>query len=456
MNQVLDFIEGQKGKHLSELFEFLKFESISTEPDKTEEVNNTAEWLKNHIKHIGFEKVEVFETKGHPIVYAEWLGAGADAKTVLVYGHYDVQPVDPIELWETPPFEPTIRNGKIFARGSADDKGQVFAHLKGLEAHLITNGKLPVNVKLIIEGEEEAGSSNLEPFVIEHKDMLKCDTILISDTEWYADGYPSICYALRGISYIEVKVVGPNRDLHSGSFGGAVDNPIQVLAWMINQLKDKDGKITIPGFYDNVLDVSDFERENFKKLPFDENEYKKDLSIGAVAGEIGYSTLERTWIRPSIDVNGIKGGYIGEGAKTVLPSEASAKISMRLVPNQSSEEITKKIEKYLNEIAPPTTKISVVHLHGGEPVMTPVDSPGIKAAVAAMKSAFGKEPVFMREGGSIPIVALFSKVLQAPPVLLGLGLPGDNIHSPNENFDLNNFYGGIKASALFFSEFAKL
>ncbi len=456
MDDVLSFIESKKEENLTGLMEFLKFESISSEPEKKEEVKRTAEYLKDHILNIGFETVKVVETAGHPIVYAEWTGAGKNAKTVLIYGHYDVQPVDPIELWDTPPFEPTVRNGKIFARGTADDKGQVFAQLKALEAHLKTNGKLPVNVKLVIEGEEEAGSNNLDPFVRNNKEMLACDTVVISDTEWFADDVPSICYALRGISFIEVKLTGPNRDLHSGTFGGLVANPIQVLAKMIDELIDENGRITIPGFYDDVLDVTDFERENFKKLPFDLEKYKKDLSVKALTGEKGYTPLERTWIRPSLDINGIKGGYTGEGAKTILPSEASAKISMRLVPNQKPEDITNKIIKYLKQIAPDTVKIEINPLHGGEPVLTPIDSPGIKAAQKALKAAFGKEPVFMREGGSIPIVALFSEVLNVAPVLMGFGLPGDNIHSPNENFDLNNFYGGIKAAAHFFDEFAKV
>lgn len=455
MNHILDFIEGQKGKQLTDLIEFLKFESISSEDEKKEELVRTAEWLHNHILDIGFTDVKVFPTACHPIVYAEWSNAGDNVPTLLIYGHYDVQPVDPLELWETPPFEPTVRNGKLYGRGTSDDKGQVFAILKGLEAHLKTKGKLPLNVKLIIEGEEEAGSSNLDAFVEENTELLKADYLLVADTEWFADGCPSICYALRGISYIEVKVVGPNRDLHSGTFGGAVDNPIQVLAWMITQLKDKYGRITIPHFYDKVLEVSQFERENFSKLPFDETEYKKDLDVRSLAGEIGYSPLEHTWIRPSLDVNGIKGGYIGDGVKTVLPSEASAKISMRLVPNQDPNEISELIKDYLLKLAPPTVRVSVNLMHGGRPVLSPIDNPGIKAVVRAMESAFGKSPVFMREGGSIPIIALFSELLGVSPVLMGLGLPGDNIHSPNESFALDNFYGGIKATAIFLEELSK-
>jgi len=451
MIHILNFLEGQKDKQLEELFEFIRFESISSEPEKAIEVRNTANWLFDHINNIGFNTVEIFETGGHPVVYAEWLKAGIDKPTLLIYGHYDVQPIDPIELWENPPFEPIVKNNKIYARGSSDDKGQIFAHLKALEAHFRSNGNLPINVKILIEGEEEIGSKNLEKFINEHLDMLKCDSIVISDTEWFADGVPSICYALRGISYFEMKITGPNRDLHSGTYGGAVDNPIQVLAWLIDQLKDKYGRINVPGFYDEVLQVTEFERENFIKLPFSESKYCEELGIAATSGEIGYSTIERTWIRPSLDFNGIKGGYVGEGAKTILPSEATAKFSVRLTPNQHPIDIFEKIKNYLLRIAPPTVKIEVKYLHGGEAVLAPINNKGIRAAMKAMESAFGKEPVFMREGGSIPIVAIFDKLLKSPPVLMGLGLPGDNIHSPNENFDLNNFEKGIRAAALFYS-----
>lgn len=456
MKSILNFIEGQKGKQMEELFEFLRFPSISSDPEFASDVKNCANWLVDHLKQIGFDNARQIPTKGHPIVFAEWLGAGPDAKTLLVYGHYDVQPVDPLELWHTTPFDPFIKDNKIIARGSADDKGQVFAQLKALEAHFKTHGKLPLNVKVIIEGEEEASISHLDDFVLENKELLACDYVVVSDTEWFAEGVPSICYGLRGISFVEVKVTGPNRDLHSGTFGGAVDNPIQVLAWMITQLKDKYGRITVPGFYDDVYELPKEERKNFLKLPFDEEEYKKDLDVENVSGEIGYSTLERTWIRPALDVNGMKGGYIGEGAKTVLPSVASAKISVRLVPYQKPDDITEKLTKYLKSIAPSTCKVEVSEYPGGEPVVVPVDNPAVKAAIRALESAFGKEVVFMREGGSIPIVGLFLQALEAPTVLMGLGLPSDNIHSPNENFDVNNFYGGIRAAAMFLDEMAKI
>ncbi len=456
MNNLISFIEKNKEKHLEELFEFLRIPSISSVPDNALHVRECALWLLENIKNSGIEDCRIFETEGHPIVYGQWLGAGDSAPTVLIYGHYDVQPVDPIELWKTKPFEPSIRNGKIYARGSSDDKGQVFTHIKAIESHLSTFGRLPINIKLLIEGEEECGSNHLEDFIKDNKELLRCDTVLVSDTEWFAEGLPSICYSLRGISYIEVFVTGPNRDLHSGTFGGAVDNPIFVLANMIAKLKDEYGRIQIPGFYDDVLELTIEEREGFKKLPFSEKEYCDDLEVDGVNGEFGYTTLERTWARPSLDINGFNGGYIGEGAKTVLPSTASAKISMRLVPHQNYYDISEKITKYLMSIAPPTVKVKVNTLHGGNPVLVPRDSCGVKAAMLALESAFGTKPVFMREGGSIPIVSTFLSELESPTVLMGLGLPSDNIHSPNESFAIDNFYGGIKSSAIFFDEYSKI
>lgn len=455
MDRILSYIESNKKKHLDELIEFLKIPSISSVADNALDVRECALWLRDSIKQSGIEDCRLMETQGHPIVFAQWLEAGKDAPTVLIYGHYDVQPVDPLELWKSKPFEPAIRDGKIYGRGTSDDKGQLFTHLKAIETHFSIHGRLPVNLKLLIEGEEECGSSNLEDFITQNKELLKCDTVMISDTEWFADGLPSICYSLRGISYIELTVTGPNRDLHSGTFGGAVDNPIQVLSSLIHKLKDEYGRITIPGFYDDVLVLTNDERNGFKNLPHNEENYCNDLGIAVTRGEIGYTTLERTWARPSLDVNGIYGGYIGEGAKTVLPSSASAKISMRLVPYQNYQDIIEKITKYLHLVAPPTVKIQVKPLHGGNPVLVPRDSEGVKSAIAALRTAFGTEPVFMREGGSIPVVNTFQTELNAPTVLMGLGLPGDNIHSPNENFAIENFYGGIRASAIFMEEFAK-
>ena len=452
MKEIINYIEKNKERFMNELLDFLRIPSISSEPENKADVLKAAGWLSNNIKSSGINDVTIYPTAGHPIVYAQLLDAGENAPTILIYGHYDVQPVDPLELWDSPPFEPVIKNGKIFARGTADDKGQLFMHVKSVEAWLKTVGKLPVNVKFLIEGEEECGSNNLDIFIESHAELLKCDTVIVSDTEWFAPGLPSICYSLRGLSYVEVTVTGPNRDLHSGTFGGGVDNPLNVLCWLVSQLKDVYGRIAIPGFYDNVLNLTKEERDGFKELPFNLEEYCKDLDVADVYGENGYTTLERVWARPTLDLNGIVGGYTGEGAKTILPSKASAKISMRLVPHQTHTEISEKIAKYLKQLAPPTVKLEVNVLHGGNPILVPRDSDGVKAAIEALKEAFGVDPVFMREGGSIPIVALFDSVLHAPTVLMGMGLPSDNIHSPNENYSVDNFYGGIKASAIFFDK----
>ncbi len=456
MANYIDFIESNQDRHLAELIEFLKIPSISSDSEYNTDMKRCSEWLCSNMQKIGISKSRIIPTDGHPIVYGEWLEAGHDKPTVLIYGHYDVQPVDPVELWDSPPFEPSIKDGKIFARGSADDKGQVFTHIKAIESHLKTNGKLPCNVKLLIEGEEEAGSSHLEDFILANKEMLKCDVVLISDTEWFAEGMPTICYGLRGISFFEITLTGPNRDLHSGSFGGAIDNPANVLCGIISKLKDEYGRITVPGFYDDVLELTDRERLEYKKLPFSIKNYKKDLGIKVINGEIGFTTLERVWARPSLDVNGMISGYTGEGAKTVLPSKASAKFSMRLVPKQNADDIAEKTEKYLKALVPLTMKADINILHGGNPVIVPMDSSEIKIAVKSLKEAFGKDVVFMREGGSIPITEIFQNVLNAPPILMGLGLPTDNIHSPNENFAIDNFFGGIKASAIFLEEIQKL
>lgn len=456
MQKVAEYIEKNKEKNLNELFEFLKIQSISSEVEHRSDVHHAAEWLVNNFKSIGIEDAKIIETKGHPLVYAEWMKAGKDAKTILVYGHYDVQPVDPIELWDSSPFDPFIKNGKIVARGSADDKGQVFVHIQAAEAYIQAKGGLPVNLKFIIEGEEEAAESNIDLFIEENPELLKCDVVVVSDTEWFHDGMPSICYALRGIAYFEIEVTGPNRDLHSGTFGGAVENPIQVLAWMISQMRDKYGRITIPGFYDDVLELSTEEKNNLLKLPFNLDEYKNDLDLKEVFGEIGYSTLERTWTRPTFDLNGIKGGYIGDGQKTVLPSKASAKFSFRLVPNQRAEDIIAKVVSYIEKLAPPTVKIKLTPMSGANPVLVDPKGPAIQTCINALKSAFDKDVVFMREGGSIPVVESFTHVLKAPVVLMGFGLPGDNIHSPNESFSVENFYGGIRASAIFMNEFSNI
>ena len=455
MSNVLAYIEQHHAAHIEELKDFLRIPSISTAPEHKNDVLRCAEWVASSMKGIGLENVQIVPTAGHPVVYGENLQAGKNAPTVLFYGHYDVQPVDPLHLWTTQPFEPTIRDGKIFARGAVDDKGQVFMQLKSLEAHLKANGSLPVNIKVLIEGEEEIGSVNLETFLREHASMLAADTVLISDTAMFADEVPSLCYGLRGLCYMEMTVTGPNRDLHSGVFGGAVANPANALAKIIAQLTDEYGRITIPGLYDDVIALTPEEREQYRNLPHNEDAYCRDLNIPATDGEFGYSTLEKTSARPTLDVNGIWGGFMGEGAKTVLPSKASAKVSMRLVPNQDPEDIAKKFETYVRRIAPPTVHIDVTALHGGRPAITPTDSKGVRAALRAMERAFGKKPFLTREGGSIPIVLLFQHILNAPVVLMGMGLNSENLHSPDEHFTLKNFYRGIIASALFYEELVR-
>ncbi|MEJ5287150.1 MAG: Dipeptidase [Candidatus Kapaibacterium sp.] len=449
MNKVKDYIEQNRELFLSQLIDFLKFPSISSRSEHKEDVRNCANWLANHIKSLGAENVNVFETEGHPIVYAEYLH-NENAPTVLVYGHYDVQPVDPLDLWNSNPFEPIVKDNKIFARGTSDDKGQLFIHLKAFETVLNTIGTFPINIKFIFEGEEEAGSNHLDEFIEQNSKLLECDTVLISDTEWFDFGLPSICYALRGIAFVEIKVKGPNRDLHSGSYGGTVDNPAEVLAYLISRLKDRYGRITIPGFYDKVLELTTEEREEFARLPFNEKNYCQSIGVKQTYGENGFSVLERTWARPTLEINGIYGGYTGEGAKTIIPSEASAKISMRLVPNQVAKEILDLFSRYIREIAPPTVDIEIKPLHGGNPVMTPIDTIWMRKAKEALRIAFGVEPVFIREGGSIPVCETFQRVLGASPVLIGFGLPTDNIHSPNENFSLDNFFGGINAIANYY------
>jgi acetylornithine deacetylase/succinyl-diaminopimelate desuccinylase-like protein len=456
MKEIIEFIDSSKDRYIEELKKFLSYPSISTNPENKKDVSECAEYIKLHLEKMGMNNVKVFPTKGHPVVYADWLHAGEGMPIILIYGHYDVQPVDPVELWTSPPFEAEIRGGNIYARGSADDKGQVMIHFKAIEAHLRKNNSLPVNIKLIIEGEEEIGSINLENFISEHKDLLKADTVVISDTAMYDKDYPAIGYALRGLCYMQVEATGPNRDLHSGQFGGAVDNPINALANIISKLKNEKGKILIDGFYDDVLPLSNEEKENIKKLPFNDNKYKESLGVDKLFGEEGYSTLERLWSRPTLDCNGIWGGFTGEGAKTVLPSKAFAKISMRLVPDQDPGKIEKLFTDYIKKISPKSIKISLKGLHHGKPAITPIDSKWVKAAYEAMKLGFGKEPVFIREGGSIPIVVTFQELLNTPAVLLGFGSPDENAHSPDENMNLKNFHKGIVTTSIFYNELAKL
>jgi acetylornithine deacetylase/succinyl-diaminopimelate desuccinylase-like protein len=449
-----DYIKANEKRFIDELIELLKIPSISADSKYSKDVARAAEFIKTQLEKAGVDKAEICPTKGHPIVYAEKIIDPA-LPTVIVYGHYDVQPVDPLNLWNSPPFEPVIKDGKIWARGSCDDKGQVYMHIKAFEGMMKTNS-LPCNVRFMIEGEEEVGSSNLGSWVKENKNRLKGDVILISDTSIIANDTPSIEAGLRGLSYVEVEVVGPNRDLHSGVYGGAVGNPIQILCQMITSLKDKDNKITIPGFYDDVVELSKQEREELNNIPFDLEEYKKDLGVNDLAGETSYTALERTGIRPTLEVNGIWGGYTGEGSKTVLPSNANAKISMRLVPNQSNEKITKLFSDHFKKIAPKSVTVKVTPHHGGEPVVTPTDSIAYKAASKAMEQTFGKKPIPTRGGGSIPIVALFEKELGLKSVLMGFGLDSDLIHSPNEHFGIFNYMKGIETIPLFFRNFTEM
>src|SRR3990172_4070160 len=462
MTGILDYINKNNGRYLKELKEFLRFPSISTNPENKKDVLACAEYAKKHLESIGMENVKIMPTGtlpqagGHPVVYADWLHAGSGKPTILIYGHYDVQPVDPVELWTSPPFEAEIRGENIFARGSADDKGQVFIHFKALESHLTINKSLPVNIKMIVEGEEEIGSINLGSFLEQNKELLKCDVVVISDTAMYDKDVPAIGYALRGLCYMQVEVTGPNRDLHSGQYGGAVENPVNALANMITKLKDEKGRILIDGFYDDVLPVSEKERGEFSKLLFSDDDYMNNLDVDELFGEEGYSTLERLWVRPTLDCNGIWGGFTGEGAKTVLPSKAYAKISMRLVPNQDPDKIEKLFTDYIKKIAPKSVKVKTIGLHHGKAAVTPIDSNWIKAAYDALKEGFGKEPVFIREGGSIPIVVTFKEVHGADSVLLGFGLPDENAHSPDEHLNLNNFYKGIITTSIFYYKLAKL
>lgn len=460
MSKAIDYINQHKEKFLSELIDLLKIPSISADSAYKNDVTNTANFLAKHFEQIGLDKVQVFPTNGHPIVYAEKI-VDASLPTVLVYGHYDVQPADPIELWDSPAFEPVIKTteihpeGAIFARGACDDKGQMFMHVKAVEA-MIATGELNCNVKLMIEGEEEVGSIHLEGFIKEQKELLKADIILVSDTGMLSNDTPSITTGLRGLSYVEVEVTGPNRDLHSGLYGGCVANPLNSLAKMIASLHDENNHITIPGFYDKVVELSADERDLMAKAPFNEEHYKKSIGINGVKGEAGYSTPERGSIRPTLDVNGMWGGYIGEGAKTVIPSKAYAKISMRLVPDQHPEEITELFQKHFESLAESGTTVVVKPHHGGFPVVTPIDSIAYQAASLAYEETFGKTPIPVRSGGSIPIIALFESVLGLKTIMMGFGLDSDAIHSPNEHFGLFNYYRGIETIPYFYKHFNAL
>jgi acetylornithine deacetylase/succinyl-diaminopimelate desuccinylase-like protein len=448
------YFESNKQRFLDELFELLRIPSVSADPKFSHDVFTAANFIKQKLADAGADKTEVCATAGYPVVYGEKI-IDPSLPTVLTYGHYDVQPADPYDLWTTPPFEPVIRDGKIYARGSCDDKGQVYMHVKAFEM-MMKNNALPCNVKFIIEGEEEVGSANLDNFLEDNKERLKADVVMISDTAMVANDVPSITIGLRGLCYMEVEVVGPNRDLHSGTYGGGIGNPVNILAKMIASLHDENGRITIPGFYDDVKELSASERAEIAKTPFNLDDYKKALDIADVQGEKGYSTMERVSIRPTLDVNGIWGGYIGQGAKTVLPSKASAKISMRLVPNQNSKKIEKLFTDHILKIAPKSVKVKVTPHHGGEPAITPSDTIAYKAASRAMEKTFGKTPLPTYEGGSIPIVASFESILGLKSLLMGFGLNSDSLHSPNEHFGLFNYYKGIETIPYFFQYYAEM
>ncbi len=455
VSDALAYAAQHEPRFVDELKRLLRIPSVSTDMAYAGEVRRAAVWLADHLRALGFEEVQVHATGGHPIVAAAH-GRAAQRPTVLAYGHYDVQPADPLDLWETPPFEPVERDGQLFARGACDDKGQLFMHVKAAESWLRTAGELPVNLKFLIEGEEESGSANLRPFLETHRDLLEADAALISDTALFAEGLPSIGYGLRGMAYVEVILDGPNRDLHSGVYGGAVENPIHVLARLIAGLHDEQGRVTLPGFYDAVRDLDDEEREAFRSLPFDEAAWKQDIGISAARTEEGYSVLEATRGRPALDVNGVGGGYQGEGAKTVLPSQARSKISARLVPDQRPNEVAAMLRHYFETETPSAMKLTFRDLHGGMPVLVDRSLPAMQAAFRALRDEFGRPPVFIREGGSIPVVADFQEVLGLDTVLMGFGLDSDAIHSPNEHFGLDRFRQGVASSIRFMAELADM
>jgi acetylornithine deacetylase/succinyl-diaminopimelate desuccinylase-like protein len=454
VNEVLAYIDGRREAFVADLTELLRIPSVSADSAFAGDVRRAAEWLRSHLAGLGLP-AELIETGGHPVVYAET--PPVPGKPVaLVYGHYDVQPPDPLAEWTTPPFEPTVRDGKVFARGATDDKGQMLTHVKSLQAWLAAGGALPMQVKLVIEGEEEVGSEHLERFLKQNARRLACDCVVISDTSQFAPGIPAITYGLRGIAYFELKITGPKQDLHSGVFGGGVMNPAIALAKMLAGLIDADGRVRVPGFYDDVQPLTDAERAEFAALPFDEKAFREQLGVDALAGEAGFSTLERRWARPTFDVNGLTSGYQGEGAKTVLPARASAKFSFRLVPNQDPHKVTAGLRQRLEELLPAGVRMELVEHHGAPGVVMPLDSPYLQAAAVAIEKGFGRRPVFIREGGSIPIVNTFADVLGADVLLLGWGQNDDNPHSPNEKFSLDDYHRGIRASAALWQELASV
>ena len=454
MDALSRYLDENQERFLHGLEQALRIPSVSAQPQHREDVKRCAEHFADRLRALGMTRVEVVKTPGHPVVYGEWLGAPGQP-TALVYGHYDVQPVEPLELWETPPFEPTVRDGKVFARGAVDDKGQVFMHLDAIEAHMKVNGRLPINLKLVIEGEEEVGSVHLEAFLTEHRSELDADVIVVSDTAMLGPDQPALCYALRGILYTEIEVQGPSGDLHSGHYGGAVGNPANVLCAMIAALKDGDGRITVPGFYDKVRPITPAEREAYRRLPFDERLYLETAGAPVPFGEKGYTTLERITVRPTLDVNGMWSGYIGEGAKTVLPALAHAKVSMRLVPDQDPDELFPRFEAYVRKLAPPSVRVKVHGHHGALPFLTDPDHPMLEAARRALARVWKKPAVMMREGGSIPVMTAFQRTHALPSILMGFGLDDDQVHAPNEKFSLSSYFGGTKSVAYLYEELAR-
>ena len=455
MQPIIDYIQQRRSAFVEELKGFLRIPCVSTKSEHKGDMLKAAEWLAEQMRGMGLEHVQILPTGGHPVVYADWLHA--DGKpTALIYGHYDLQPVEPLELWTTGPFEPTVRSGELYARGAVDDKGQVFMHLKALEAHLKTAGRLPINVRLLIEGEEEIGSPNLDAFMRQRTDMLAADVVVISDTAMMAKGVPSITHGLRGLVYFQLDVEGSKSDLHSGGFGGSVINPGFALAQILVQLKDKNGRILVPGFYDDVRRLSAEERKALARLPFSEKKFQKDLGAPALFGEKGFTTLERLWARPTMEVNGLYSGFIGEGAKTVLPARAMAKVSMRLVPHQDPAKIARAFTRYVKQIAPKEVRVTVTEMSGrGKPWLCPTDHPAIQALARAMRKGFGKPPVFNRTGGTIPIVPTLDRLLKAPILLMGIGLPDENAHAPNEKLDLDNLHQGMLSAAHLLQELAE-
>jgi acetylornithine deacetylase/succinyl-diaminopimelate desuccinylase-like protein len=455
MHPAIEYIQERRSAFVEELKGFLRIPCVSTQSEHKADMRKAAEWLVEQMRGMGLEHVEILPTAGHPVVYADWLHA-AGKPTALIYGHYDVQPAEPLELWTTGAFDPTVRNGELFARGAVDDKGQVFMHLKALEAHLKTAGRLPVNVRLLIEGEEEIGSPNLDAFIAKHKEMLQADVVVISDTAMIAKDAPGITVGLRGLVYFQIDLEVAKSDLHSGGFGGSIENPAMALAQLLAQLKDRNGRITIPGFYDDVRRLPAAERRALAKLPFSEKKFQKDLGAPTLFGEKGFTTLERLWARPTLEVNGLCSGFIGEGAKTVLPCRAMAKVSMRLAPNQDPNKIARLFVQHVKRLAPKTVRLKVTEVSGrGTPWLVPTDHPSLQAVARAIQKGFGKKPVYTRTGGTIPVVATFDRLLKAPILLMGIGLPDENAHAPNEKLDLDNLHHGMLSAAHLFEELAE-